>query len=153
MKIICVIILSIVSATNLIAEGGTKQRDVDYSKKIVGSWKYHYKVKNGTEVSGVDTNLSTGQVFTKGTIKRPHLGRESWSVRAQWKIKGGFLITVVERCVPSGFSGNGSRYEAKITFSLDNRAFKLDSEEGGGNSIGPAVIHHRVKSQSGKGDI
>ncbi len=126
---------------------------MDYSKKIVGSWSYHYKV-NGIVLSGVDTYLSSGQVITNGRVKRPHVGSFVMEHRASWKIRGGVLITVHQEGKHKRIGIPGGRCEAKITFSLDKRAFKLENTRVGKEvKRGTAKIFHRVKSQSGKGDI
>ncbi len=154
MKLLCVMILSIVSATNLLAEGGTTQRDVDYSKKIIGTWTWKGRA-NGIEGAGVETYLSNGMVKAKGWMKTPNRGLEQWDWLGSWKIRGGVLISENLEA-KHGTMKAGERYETKITFSLDKSAsaFKIESTEGGGDvKKGTAVIYHRVKSQSGKGDI
>ncbi len=71
MKLLCVMILSIVSATNLLAEEATKQLDEYFKKTIVGNWKIQLNV-NGIEINSVDTYLPNGKVDQKWNMKTPN---------------------------------------------------------------------------------
>jgi hypothetical protein len=145
MKLLCVMILSIVSATNLLAGVVTTQSDEELRKAIVGTWNTQFR-RYGKEVYYVHNYMTNGKLHSQGRIDSPKRGVTTVEERWSWKIDGGVLSTKLEYLKPRGLLPVGTETRVKIIFSMDGEAFKLITKEGGKG--GNVEIHHRVKSQS-----
>ncbi len=149
MKLLCVMILSIVSATNLLADDAAKQSDEYFKKTLVGTWQVQRNV-DGVDIHYVPTFLPNGQVDIKGKWRYPDGTIMAYSMKSSWKIKNGVLITKIESVSQAHlqeFFPIGHTWKERI-IAMDKKTFHLfflsDSEYG--IAPGAVSIFHRVKS-------
>ncbi len=150
MKLLCVMILSIVSATNLLADDETKQSDPYFKKTIVGTWQIQNNAY-GVDVHVVDTYLSNGKMDRKTTVRNSNGVIQTGTARISWNIKNAVLIHKIESIMTIPMEQIGPPGQYKI-ISMDKDTFHLTDNYGRGKA-GKVLLFHRVKSQSGKGDI